>query len=435
MGLKIRNVAGGISSLDYARHDDSRVVPQGIDGGAIDEFEDGTPDESAMCLVCPHESCGGCADRETSYAEQLTVKDAVVRTLMEAMGLADVYLGITAGSKLTAYRNKMDYTFGDEFKGGPLTLGMHRRKSFMSVVTTSACRLVHEDFNKLLVATLGFCTQNGYAAYNKKSHKGLLRNLILRRGVRTNELLVNIVTSSQGFFDEAAYLETVLGLPLENGVCGVLRTVNDNVADFIYPEEIHVLAGRDYYMEDVLDLKFKVNAFSFFQTNVEAAERLYVEALDWIDDLTAKSVHDLYCGAGTISQVLARRADAVVGVEISADAVGDAIANARMNGLENCRFVRGDVLETLERIRAGSMPAPDILVVDPPRAGIHPRALRAITEIGTREMVYISCNPKSCAENLKVLQEAYNVTRFKAFDNFPFTGHVEAAAHLELKRR
>lgn len=374
--------------------------------------------------ICKHkELCGGCIHQGKPYEQQLEEKGNDVSMLISKKEIkVGEYLGIQGSPAQYRYRNKMEYTFGDTVKDGPLCLGMHRKKHFMSIVTVDECQLVPEDFNRILSAVLEFCQEKGYSFYHKKSHEGLLRHLIIRYGVRTGELLVNIVTSLQGEFDDKGFTEMITALELDNRVVGVLRTINDRLADAVYCEELKVLWGRDYYMEKIMGLDFKVSAFSFFQTNVEAAERLYTEAIDLIDDFEDKNVFDLYCGTGTITQALALKAKTVTGVELVSEAVEAAKENAKLNGLDNCSFIAGDVFEVLEKLEQ----KPDVIVVDPPRVGIHPKALDKILGYGVKQIVYISCNPKSLTDNLMYIQgNGYEVKKIKAFDNFPMTKHVE----------
>ncbi len=373
---------------------------------------------------CRHsESCGGCIYQGIPYQEQIILKGKEVLRLLDEKEISfEKYLGIEGSPKREAYRNKMEYTFGDEEKNGEMTLGLHKKGRFMSVVTVDECRLVDADFNEILKAALKFCKEKGYPYYHKKTHRGLMRNLIVRKGEHTGELLVNIVTSSQGGFDGAGFAALIRSLPLQNKVVGILHTVNDRVADFVYCDKLAALWGRDYYMEEVLTLKFKVSAFSFFQTNIPAVEKLYTEALSMIRGLDGKTVFDLYCGTGAITQALALRAKKAVGIEIVGESVEAARENARLNGLENCEFIAGDVLEVLDRLED----RPDIIVLDPPRAGVHPKALEKILNYRVNQIIYISCNPASLVENLSFMQDnGYREKTIKAFDNFPFTKHVE----------
>ncbi|MDD7408688.1 MAG: 23S rRNA (uracil(1939)-C(5))-methyltransferase RlmD [Anaerovoracaceae bacterium] len=367
--------------------------------------------------------CGGCLYQGVPYSEQTAKKEKEVLDLLETNHIEyGEFAGLEPAPSVTAYRNKMEYTFGDMEKGGPTTLGMHRSRSYMSVVNTDDCMLVDDDFNLIRKSVLDFCTGRGYVHYNKKRHNGLLRNLIIRKGERTGELLVCIVTTSEEGFDEDGFKEMLLALPLKSEIVGIMRTVNDNIADRVTNEDTKVLYGRDHYNEKIMGLDFQVNIFAFFQTNISAVERLYTEALEMIDDVTDKTVFDLYCGTGTITQTLALKAKKAVGVEISADAVRSAHENAELNGLTNCEFMEGDVLKVLDNISE----KPDVIVLDPPRAGIHYKVLPKLMNYGVDQILYISCNPKTMAPNLAFMQEhGYRVMRIKAYDNFPFTKHVE----------
>ena len=380
--------------------------------------------------LCHHrEFCGGCIHQGTAYSEQLKEKEKEVLRLLQDKGVTPEKIDPIEGCPSAfCYRNKMEYTFGDFVKDGEMTLGMHRKKNFMSIVTVDNCQLVDPDFNIILKAVLDFSVEKGYTFYHKRSHSGLLRNLIIRKGIRTGEILVNIVTTSEEGFDETGFTEMVLSLTLTNKVVGVLRTYCDSLADAVVPDSLKILYGRDYYMEKLLGLDFKVSAFSFFQTNVEAAERLYTEALALVDSFEGKKAFDLYCGTGTISQVLALKAKEVLGIELVEEAVNAARENAAMNGLDNCRFIAGDVFKVLNEVPD----KPDVIVVDPPRVGIQPKALDKIISYGVKEIVYISCNPKTMAENLRYLDYyGYKCRYLKPFDNFPMTKHTECIALLE----
>lgn len=376
--------------------------------------------------------CGGCVYQGVPYDEQLKNKAGEVRGLLDKKDINyGELLDIEPAPNRYHYRNKMEYTFGDMEKNGPTTLGMHKKKHFMSIITVDQCQLVHDDFNTVLRGVLDFVIEKGYSHYHKKNHRGLMRHLIVRRGVRTGELLVNVVTSSEEGFDEEAFVQMIKSLPLESNVVGILRTINDRLADAVYCDELRILDGRDYYMEEIMGLKFKVSAFSFFQTNVEAVENLYSYAIDLIDDFNNKTAFDLYCGTGTITQTLAKKAGKVIGIELVEEAVEAAKANAALNGLDNCEFIAGDVFEVLKTVEE----KPDVIVVDPPRVGIKPDALDKIIGYGVDQIVYISCNPKSLTENLYYMQYyGYDVVSVKPFDNFPGTKHTEAVVLLQKRK-
>lgn len=376
--------------------------------------------------VCPHdEFCGGCTYQGVPYEEQLKTKENEVRSLLrQAMIEPDRFDPIEGcpESSRYAYRNKMEYTFGDMVKGGELCLGMHRIRNFMSIVTVDHCQIVPPDFNRILRFTLDFCLERGYVKYHKKRHDGLLRNLIVRRGVNTGEILIDLVTTSESEFDEEAWKDGLLALSLDGEIVGILHTIDDSIADAVISDETRQLYGRDHYFEEIDGLRFKVHMFSFFQTNVEAATRLYEQALSLIDDFEGKTVFDLYCGTGTISQIAATRAKQVYGVELVPESVDSARENARLNGLDNCEFLCGDVFKVLEQFDG----RPDVITVDPPRVGISPDAVKKIASYGVPQIVYISCNPKSLAKNLAEFKSlGYRTTYLKPFDNFPFTKGIE----------
>lgn len=379
--------------------------------------------------LCPmHELCGGCIHQGIPYDAQLASKDRQVRKLLINHNVdIEVYKGMTPAFTTYGYRNKMEYTFGDLEKGGRLELGMHQKGRFMSIITTDECQLVPEDFNKILRATREFCEEKEYAKYHKKFHEGLLRNLIVRCGVRTDELLIDLVTTSEPGFDEEAFTELLLGLELDKTIVGILRTTNDAIADAVIDQGTKILYGRDYYNEEILGLKFKVKAFAFFQTNIDAIERLYSEALDLIPNIDFKTVYDLYCGTGTITQLMAKKAKKVYGVEIVEDAVVAARMNAELNGIDNCVFLCGDVKEKLSELSE----KPDMIVVDPPRVGMHDKVVDMLAEYGIPEILYISCNPKTMSMNLeRFMLHGYEPVVIKAYDNFPMTKHVESVVLL-----
>lgn len=383
--------------------------------------------------ICKHdEYCGGCIYQGVPYEEQLKIKENQVIQLLKDKDAQVLKMdGIEGCPGAYRYRNKMEYTFGDLVKDGPMTLGMHKKGNYMSIITVDECQLVDQDFNRILSYTLKFAEKREYKFYHKKSHRGLLRNLIVRKGVRTGQLLVNIVTSSQEDFDEDGFVSGLLALELDNEVVGVLRTFNDRLADAVVCDSLKTLWGRDYYMENLLGLSFKVSAFSFFQTNIEAVERLYAEALNLAGCLTGKNVFDLYCGTGTISQIMALKAKSVLGIELVPEAVAAATENARLNGLDNCRFIAGDVFEVLKTVEE----KPDVIVVDPPRVGIQTKALGKILEYGVEQIVYVSCNPKTLADNIKFMEGyGYQCQYLKPYDNFPFTKHVETVCLLTREK-
>lgn len=372
--------------------------------------------------------CGGCLHQGVPYEEQMKLKNQQVLDLLERFHVdSSVYQGMVPAETPYRYRNKMEYTFGDLEIGGELELGMHQKGRFMSIVTCDECQLVPEDFNRILSATLEFCREKKYSFYHKKTHQGLLRNLVVRHGVRSHEVLVDIITSSEAEFDEEGYVELLQNLNLDNQLVGVLRTFNDSLADAVIDEGTKILFGRDYYYEEILGLKFQVKAFAFFQTNINAVERLYSDALALLPDINQKTVYDLYCGTGTITQLMASKAKKVYGVEIVEDSVEAAQHNTELNGITNCEFLCGDVRKKLDELTE----TPDMIVVDPPRAGMHDKVVHMLCRYGIPEILYISCNPKTLCMNLELFKmNGYEPVYMKAYDNFPMTKHVETVCLL-----
>ena len=392
--------------------------------------------------ACPHFGvCGGCLYQSLPYEEQLKIKEEQIKALLDSVCKSYEFEGIKGSPISDGYRNKMEFSFGDEYKGGPLALGMHKRGSFYDIVNTPQCQIVHEDFRKILTATLEYFTEKGMGYYRKLQHEGYLRHLLVRRAVKTGEILVALVTSGQtgaagmpeSLEAEKVLLEewkeTLLALKMEGSFAGILHIRNDTLADVVQSDETTVLYGKGYFYEELLGLKFQITPFSFFQTNSLGAEVLYETARGYVGETKDKVVFDLYSGTGTISQIIAPVAKKVVGVEIVEEAVGAAKENAEANGLHNCEFIAGDVLKVIDEITE----KPDLIILDPPRDGIHPKALDRIINFGVDYLVYISCKPTSLVRDLVILQErGYKLERAVAVDMFPATANCETIAKLVL---
>ena len=435
--------------------------------------------------TCPHfGKCGGCAYQTMSYENQLRLKESQVKELLDRVILTVdnfvenvdksaelsenigniesitskivdnshisvgkgslnkyVWEGIKGSPVTTAYRNKMEYSFGDEYKDGPLALGMHRKGGFHDIVTVDKCTIVDEDYNKILRAVLDFYDEKQVPFYKKMQHVGVLRHLVVRQAACSGDILVNLVTTTKDKMSDRLYLDELknrlLSLPLNGRIVGILHTWNDSLSDAVVPEKIVTIYGQDYLYEDILGLKFKISPFSFFQTNTRSAEVLYETARSYVMDMSAmgdgygfkdKVIFDLYSGTGTIAQMLAPVAKKVVGIEIVEEAVEAAKENAALNGLTNCEFIAGDVLKVLDTVED----KPDIIVLDPPRDGCNPKALNKIIDYGVPEMVYISCKPTSLARDLVTLQaRGYRVVKACAVDQFPGTLHIETIIKLQ----
>ena len=374
-----------------------------------------------LCSVFP--ACGGCMYQTMSYEEQLHMKERQVREILtEAAGKELPFEGIHGSPREFGYRNKMEFSFGDACKDGPLTLGLHKKGSTYDVLTTADCRLVHEDMTAILRCVLTFFEKAGTSYYHKIRHEGYLRHLLLRRSTFTGEVLVHLVTTSQETHDLQPLVSEILALPLEGKIVGILHMINDAMADVVRSDETRILWGKDHFYETLLGLRFCISSFSFFQPNSGAAEILYSVVRDYIGNTKDQVVFDLYSGTGTIAQLAASVAGKVIGVEIVEEAVEAARENAAMNGLSNCSFIAGDVLKVLDELNE----KPDLIILDPPRDGIHPKALPKIRAYGVEKIVYISCKVTSLARDLPEFQKAgYEVRRVCCVDQFCQTVHVE----------
>ncbi len=419
--------------------------------------------------------CGGCTYLSLSYEEQLKLKEAQVKRLLDGVltGRQDAwqYEGIKGSPAVYEYRNKMEFSFGDSYKGGPLALGMHKRGSFYDLVTVEDCRIVDGDYRLILKTVRDYFAHRQVRFFHRLSHEGYLRHLLVRKASRTGEILVALVTSSQtpwagdciggefaahadrgadesglteaqnrpeecGLTEETlidGFQETLLSLEregrLQGRFAGILHIVNDAVADVVQSDRMDILYGQDYFYEELLGLRFKISVFSFFQTNSHSAEVLYETARSYVGDLGGedRTVFDLYSGTGTIAQLMAPVAGRVIGVEIVEEAVEAARRSAAENGLDNCEFIAGDVLKVLDEVED----KPDVIILDPPRDGIHPKALPKIIAYGVERIVYISCKPTSLVRDLEVfLGNGYTVERAVAVDQFPWTSGVETVCLL-----
>ncbi len=379
-----------------------------------------------VCSIFP--DCGGCMYQTMSYEEQLKMKESQIRELLDqAVEGSYEFQGIRRSPQEFHYRNKMEFSFGDAQKDGPLTLGLHKKGSTYDVLTAEDCQLVHEDMTKILTCVWNYFRQRNVSYYKKMQHVGYLRHLLLRRGTTTGEILVHLITSSQEEHDLQPLKEELLALPLEGSIVGILHIINDSLSDVVKSDETRILYGKDFFYENLLGLRFKISTFSFFQPNTLAAEVLYSIVRSYIGDTKDKVVFDLYSGTGTISQILAAVSKEVVGVEIVEEAVEAARENARMNGLSNCKFIAGDVLKVLDDLEE----KPDVIVLDPPRDGIHPKALPKILDYGVDRIVYISCKATSLARDLEVIQaRGYRVEKCVCVDQFVHTVHTESIALL-----
>ena len=449
--------------------------------GTLQEVLEKAPSERTA--PCPHfGSCGGCMYLNLPFEEELELKKNQVESLLrgamkEASQLSGIpeeelevsrwFEGILPSPQEYEYRNKMEYTFGDEYKDGPLALGMHRRGGFYDIVTVDGCRITDPDFSLILRTTLDYFRKNPDSCqspsdrpeadsaktdtlssssgtlpfFHRLRHTGYLRHLLVRKAAFTGEVLIDLVTTTQRQPDLSGFANSLLELQekglLKGSIAGILHTKNDSPADVVVDQGTEVLYGKDLFTEELLGLRFKVTPFSVFQTNSHGAEVRYKTARSYLSAGSEAGrdrgiVYDLYSGTGTIAQLMAPAASRVIGVEIVEEAVEAARINAVENGLTNCEFIAGDVLKVLDTIEQ----KPDTIILDPPRDGIHPKALPKILSYGVDNILYISCKPTSLARDLPAFIAAgYRPVRGVCVDQFPWTSSVETVCLLSVTRQ
>lgn len=467
---------------------------------ALLEILERSPDELPENEIpCPmHDVCGGCTYLSLPYDRELSIKqiqvmellqnalDSVGRTDGEPVSEESVsdqekeatkdaakdatkdegkaepwrnvmtwYEGIYSSPRIFGFRNKMEFTFGDEYKDGPLTIGMHRKGSFYDLADASECAIVDADYRRIIRCTRDFFREKKILYFHRQRHTGYLRHLLVRKASHTGEILIDLITSAQMDAEKEKellkeYTEALLSMEYEGKIAGVLHTRNDSVADTVVDEGTEILYGKDSFEETLLGLRFVVTPFSFFQTNSYSAEVLYEIAREWIRKIVYSGsplkqngkgseelaelpvIYDLYCGTGTISQLVSPVASQVIGVEIVEEAVEAARENAKRNRVDNCTFLAGDVLKVLDEIEQ----KPDLIILDPPRDGIHPKALPKITAYGVEYILYISCKPTSLARDLPYFIAAgYRPVRGASVDQFVWSGNVESCVLLERVSR
>ncbi|MGI6106467.1 MAG: class I SAM-dependent RNA methyltransferase [Lachnospiraceae bacterium] len=435
--------------------------------GTLVEILERSPEERPE-TACPHFGvCGGCYCESLPYDDQLRLKEGQMRRLLAGVlpdGNTECFEGILASPEQEGYRNKMELTFGDLTPGGPLTLGQHRRNSFYDICDVPGCRNMPADMKAAASCVRDFYDSLGVPFYHRMRQAGILRHLLLRRSRETGEMMAALVTTSseqivrtrmnlrkgrpaggtsaEQWSGEAleklreqtaqrlcldGLVQKLLSLPLEGRLSGILHIWNDSPADVVQSDRTDVLYGSPVIHESLLGLHFEIAPFSFFQTNSAGAEVLYSTVREFAGSTESRRIFDLYSGTGTIAQLLAPAAESVTGIEIVESAVEDARRNAARNGLSNCTFIAGDVLTELDAVEE----KPDLIILDPPRDGIHPKALPKILSYGVPCIVYVSCKPTSFTRDYPAFEAAgYRLARARAVDMFPGTSGTELVSCL-----
>lgn len=390
-------------------------------------------------------ACGGCARQNVLYSAQLDWKREIVEAAFQEAGVlgGETVPPVLPAQSLYEYRNKMEFSFGAQRwlarseieRGGEyrrdFALGLHVPGRFDRILDVDRCHLQGEATRRLLDATRRFALERGLEPWNVRRAEGFLRHLVVRVSHATGRMLADLVTSRR---DEEVARDYVAAVRQDvPEIETITNTINSGVAQVATGDETYVDYGPGVLEERVAGLRFLLGPHDFFQTNTEQAERLYELTASFAAPEADEVVYDLYCGLGPITLLLARTAKKAVGIEIDPSTATRALEAARLNGVANVTFVAGDLVDRLGAQLVRREGAPDVVVVDPPRAGIHPRILEKVALLGAPRLVYVSCNPKTQARDLVKLLRQYEIRRIQPIDLFPHTDHIENVVLLERK--
>ncbi len=406
-----------------------------------------TPSADRTTPFCEHFGiCGGCKWQMLPYEKQIQYKQQQVLDQLTRIGHVQLpEMTPISGSPLQQYyRNKLEFTFcthryrtneelkaaGDEILPIEPALGFHAPGLFDKVVDIHRCYLQAEPTNLLLTTLREYAIKHNLPYYDYRTHTGWLRNIVLRVA-RTGEILINLVLQHEDKKKRIALLDHLLAtIP---GITTLHYTINPKVNDSIHDLEVHCYHGKGYIEETLEDFRFKISPKSFFQTNTYQGENLYRITRDFAGLTGNETLYDLYCGTGSIGIFCSKGAKKVIGIEVIEDAIADAKENAAMNGLDHCLFYAGDATAICTDEFFETHGRPDVIITDPPRAGMHEKLVQQLLKIRAPKVVYVSCNPATQARDLQLLDEAYAVTRVQPVDMFPHTHHIENVVLLELK--
>lgn len=394
---------------------------------------------------CIHfDDCGGCKWQYLNYEKQLEFKEQIVRDNFRHLGKVEVaeVQPILGAPEPYLYRNKMEFTFasqrwitkaevatGEEFEKTP-GLGLHPPKTFGKVVDLKECHLQGGPSNDIRLAVRKYAEENGLSFYDIFGHTGFLRTLLIRTN-RLGEAMVVLVMAEDKSKEREEILEFLASSFSQ--ITSLNYCINQKKNDSLFDQEIINWKGSEFLLENLGEVKYKISPKSFFQTNTKQAENLYGLVDEFADLKGDEFVFDLYCGTGSIALFLAAKSAKVVGIETVADAIRDAKDNAALNGISNCEFLLGDVKDVLNEKFRQEHGSPDVLITDPPRAGMDKKVVASILELAPRKIVYVSCNPSTQARDLQLLSEDYDLLKSRAVDMFPQTYHIENVVLLQRK--
>ncbi len=405
------------------------------------------PSPQRVAAFCKHFGiCGGCKWQMLPYEKQLEYKQQETLQNLKRIGKVDLpeMLPIVGAAETRHYRNKLEFTFsnkryltaGEIQSGNTLTqqnaLGYHAPKVFDKIIDIDTCYLMNEINNLIRNTIRKFALDNNYSFYDIKQHTGWLRNIIIRH-CTTGELMVNVVLNHEDEAERIKLLDYILQqIP---GITTLLYTINPKWNDSIHDLSPQIYTGKGYVIEKLENYQFKIGPKSFFQTNTRQAEKLYTITRDFAGLTGEEIVYDLYCGTGSIGIFVSRQAKKIIGVEVIAEAIEDAKENAALNNVTNADFFAGDVVKICDDAFFEQHGRPDVVITDPPRAGMHEKLVNKLLQIAAPTIVYVSCNTATQARDIALLSEKYNVEKIQPVDMFPHTHHIECVALLKYKTK
>lgn len=408
------------------------------------------PSKDRIDPKCQHfEYCGGCSWQNLSYDNQIKWKKKHVEDAVRRIGgLDDVIINDTIASpREFNYRNKMDFTFGasrwlmpheiisdDEIEDKSFAFGMHVRGRYDKVLDIYSCDIQPDEGNKIITLTRETASELGLTAYHITEKHGFLRHLVMRKSEFESALMLILVTTSAKNSNEIEFLKV-----FKDKICSVIpnvksiiHAVNDTISP-VANGEFKILHGEDFLLEKILDVTFKISPFSFFQTNSFQLDSFIGKIIEFAELKGYETVWDLYCGTGSITLPMANKCSEIYGLELVESAINDAKKNAKFNNISNVEFLLTDLHDAKIPDILNKLPKPDLIVVDPPRAGLHKNLIAHIVDIRPKKIVYVSCNPATQARDFEILKEFYYIAEVQPFDMFPQTYHIESIAKLILK--
>lgn len=378
-------------------------------------------------MICKHfGTCGGCRFQDRDYQTQVVEKNSYCQELLLEAGIKTELKEVIPSPLPFYYRNKMEFTFYHE--GEDLVCGLHRNDKSRSVFQIEECPIFSRDLPIIMDAVMDFAQRTGLPAYHPYRHQGFWRNLVVREGKFTGQIMVNLVTSSQGKINQGAFRDTLIGLRTNKRIASLIHTVNDSLSNAVIPERVTVIEGQSFLEEKVFNISFRIPPFSFFQVNPFILEIFYPELHNILDLQGKENILDVFCGSGTIGLVLSARAKSILGIELEEAAVENARSNAGINRIKNLVFIAGKASRVMAENRNHWPGTFDIVIVNPPRSGISKKEAKRILEIGAERVVYSSCNPKTFFSQAELLLDHYQLKMVQPFDFFPQTPHLELLA-------